>query len=185
MAQAIRLVRSDTSNVSICLAPLSPFRMRFQVGSTPQPSGDTMPRPVTTTRLISNTPARSSWPIARSRWTVRLRPARLRQHHAGASAFRVLLEKFRGVANGQNCFRGIVRNLATEFLFKGHHELDCIKAVGAEVVNEACVIDHLLRLDTKVFHHNLLNPLAYLAHRSTSCCYIGPDRKTIRAIVVR
>jgi hypothetical protein len=31
--------------------------MRLQVVSTPQPSGDTMPRPVTTTRLIFKTPA--------------------------------------------------------------------------------------------------------------------------------
>jgi len=28
------------------------FSKRFQAGSTPQPSGETMPRPVTTTRLI-------------------------------------------------------------------------------------------------------------------------------------
>ena len=56
--QAIWLVRSETSKVSILRAPLSPLRSRFQVGSTPQPSGDTMPRPVTTTRLISSTPAR-------------------------------------------------------------------------------------------------------------------------------
>src|SRR5579883_1915841 len=50
--QAIWLGRSETSNVSIFLAPLSPARSRFQVGSMPQPSGETMPRPVTTTRLI-------------------------------------------------------------------------------------------------------------------------------------
>ena len=34
------------------LAPLSPVDSRVHVGSTPQPSGVTMPRPVTTTRRI-------------------------------------------------------------------------------------------------------------------------------------
>src|SRR6202040_23804 len=148
--QAIRLVRSETSNVSIFLAPLSLLRMRFQVGSTPQPRGDTMPRPVTTTRLISTTPARDSRPTTRNRWTAHPRPLRFRQYWAGASALRVLFEKFCGVAHGQNRFRGIVGNLATEFFFKRHHQFDGIEAVGAEVVNEARGIDHFFGFDTKV-----------------------------------
>src|SRR6202521_830532 len=171
ITQAIRLVRSDTSNVSIFLAPLSLLRMRFQVGSTPQPSGDTMPRPVTTTRLISSTPAHDSRPTTRNRWTVQPRPVQLRQHRAGASAFCVLFEKLCGVADGQNRLRGIIRNFATEFFFKRHHELDGIEAVGAEVVNEARVVDHFFGFNTKVFDHDLLYSLANLTHRSTSCLF--------------
>src|SRR6266481_3214772 len=169
--QAIRLVRSETSNVSIFLAPLSLLRMRFQVDSTPQPRGDTMPRPVTTTRLISTTPTHDSRPTTRNRWTVRPRPGRLRQHRAGASAFRVLFQKFRGVTDGQNRLRGIIWNFTTEFFFERHHELDSIEAVGAEVINEARVVDHFFGLNTKVFDHDLLNPLANLTHRSTSCLF--------------
>src|SRR5882757_6833857 len=169
--QAIRLVRSETSNVSIFLAPLSLLRMRFQVGSTPQPRGDTMPRPVTTTRLISGTPAPESRPTTRNRRTARQRPVRLRQLRAGRSAFRVLFEKFCRVADGQNRLCGIVGNLATELFFKRHHELDGIEAVGAEVVNEARVVDHFFGFNTKVFDHDLLNSLANLTHRSTSCLF--------------
>src|SRR5439155_11668191 len=169
--QAIRLVRSDTSNVSIFLAPLSLLRMRLQVDSTPQPRGDTMPRPVTTTRLISTTPTPDSRPTTINRWTVRPRPGRLRQHRAGASAFRVLFKKFRGVTDGQNRLRGVIGNFATEFFFERHHELDGIEAVGAEVINEACVVDHFFGFNTKVFDHDLLNPLANLTHRSTSCLF--------------
>src|ERR1700729_1507253 len=157
ITQAIRLVRSETSNVSIFLAPLSLLRIRFQVGSTPQPSGDTMPRPVTTTRLISSTPAQDSGSTTRSRWTVRPRPVRLRQHRAGASALRVLFEKFCGVADGQNRLRGVVGDFATELFLKRHHELDGIETVGAEVVNETRIIDHFFGFDTKVFDHDLLN----------------------------
>src|SRR6266403_1046688 len=169
--QAIRLVRSETSNVSIFLAPLSLLRIRFQVGSTPQPSGDTMPRPVTTTRLISSTPAHDSRPTTRNRWTARPRPVRLCQRHAGTSAFCVLFEKFCGVADRQDRFRGIVGNFATELFFKRHHEFDGIEAVGAEVVNEARVVDHFFGFNTKVFDHDLLNSLANLTHRSTSCLF--------------
>src|SRR6266403_3326632 len=169
--QAIRLVRSDTSNVLIFLAPLSLLRMRLQVGSTPQPRGDTMPRPVTTTRLISTTPTHDSRPKTRNRWTVRPRPGRFRQHRARASAFRVLFKKLRGVTDGQNRLRGVIGNFATEFFFERHHELDRIEAVGAEVINEACVVDHFFGLNTKVFDHDLLNPLANLTHRSTSCLF--------------
>src|SRR5215471_2453816 len=43
---------SETSKCSILLAPLSPASNRFQVGSTPHPSGVSIPKPVTTTRLI-------------------------------------------------------------------------------------------------------------------------------------
>ncbi len=49
---AILQGRSDTSNVSTLAAAASPSIRRFQVASTPQASGDTMPRPVTTTRFI-------------------------------------------------------------------------------------------------------------------------------------
>src|SRR5258708_4707608 len=164
-------MRSATSNVSIRLAPLSLLRIRFQVGSMPQPSGDTMPRPVTTTRLISITPAPDLRSTTRSRWTARSRPVRLRQHRAGASAFRVLFEKFGGVANRQNRFRRVVRDFAAEFFFKRHHQLDGIETVGAEVVNEARVVDHFFGFDTKVFDHDLFNPLANLTHRSTSCLF--------------
>ena len=75
--QAYLVCRSETSKLSILRAPLSPLRMRFQVGSTPQPSGDTMPRPVTTTRLISeNSASKASRPITRNRLTAGKRPVR-------------------------------------------------------------------------------------------------------------
>src|SRR5690242_4770519 len=171
--QAILLGRSETSKVSILRAPLWPSRMRFQVVSTPQPSGDTMPRPVTTTRLMSSTPTRGQRPTMQNRSTAWKRSVRF-QRRAGGSALCVLLEKFRGVPDGQNRLRGVVGNLATKLFFKCHHELDGVEAVGAEVVNEARVVDHFFGLNTKVFDHDLLNPLANLTHRSTSCCFLDP-----------
>jgi hypothetical protein len=51
---AILQEMSDTSNVSITLMPLSLAVRRAQLASTPQPSGVTIPMPVTTTRLIAS-----------------------------------------------------------------------------------------------------------------------------------
>src|ERR1700710_604115 len=123
--------------------------MRFQVGSTPQPSGETMPRPVTTTRLISSTPALYIHRPQQEAGGPQKRSVRLRRDYARPSAFRVLLEEFCGVAYGQDRFGGIVRNFTTEFFFKCHHEFDRIQTVGAEIINEACVVDHFLGVNTK------------------------------------
>src|SRR5436305_3378562 len=51
--QAILDGRSETSKLSIFRAPLSPASKRRQLASGPQPSGVTIPIPVTTTRLMS------------------------------------------------------------------------------------------------------------------------------------
>ncbi len=41
-------------------------------------------------------------------------------------------------------------------------------------------VDNLFGFNTKVFDHNLLNPLANLTHRSTSCLFPqGPDPRDI------
>src|SRR6185503_18345293 len=170
ITQAIWLARSATSNVSIFLAPLSPLRIRFHVVSTPQPSGVTMPSPVTTTRLMSNS-NRGLRTTTRNRGTVRQRPVRLCLYPPGTSAFRVLLEKLGGVADGQNRLGGVIGDFATELFFKCHHKLDGVETVGAEVVDETCVVDNLIGFNTEVFDHNLLNPLANLTHRSTSCLF--------------
>src|ERR1700733_14968832 len=108
----------------------------------------------------------------------RSRPVRLHQHRAGSSAFRVLFKELGGVADGQNRLRGIVGNFAAEFFFERHHKLDGIETVGAEVINEARVVDHFFGFNTKVFDHDLLNPLANLTHRSTSCLFHWTRPKT-------
>src|SRR6185312_3544947 len=53
MLQAIWQATSETLKRSIRFAPLSPLIRRCHVGSTPQPSGVTIPIPVITTRLIA------------------------------------------------------------------------------------------------------------------------------------
>src|SRR5205085_11896209 len=81
------------------------------------------------------------------------------------SALGVLLEEFHRVAHGQNGFRRVVGNLAAELLLEGHHQLDRVEAVGTEIVDEACTLDHLFGLHAQVLHDDLLHPLADITHR--------------------
>src|SRR5262249_23532499 len=157
-------------------------RIRVHVVSTPQPSGVTMPSPVTTTRLMSETPARNRRPITRNRGTALQRPVRFCLYPPGTSAFRVLLEKLRRVADGQNRLGRVIVNFAAELFLKGHHELDGVETVGAKVVNEACIVDNLVGFNTEVFYHNLLNPLANLTHLQPRACSNGPDPKTLETL---
>jgi hypothetical protein len=50
----------------------------------------------------------------------------------GASALRVLFQKFGRVTDGQNGLRGIVGNFTAEFFFESHYELDGIETVGRQ-----------------------------------------------------
>ena len=51
--QAIWQARSSTGKSTMRTPPLLPASRFAQLTSTPQPSGETMPRPVTTTRLMA------------------------------------------------------------------------------------------------------------------------------------
>ena len=44
--------KDDASNVEIFLIPLTPFFMLVHALSTVEPTGETIPNPVTTTRLV-------------------------------------------------------------------------------------------------------------------------------------
>src|SRR5205823_479768 len=82
------------------------------------------------------------------------------------SALCVFFEKFDRVANGQNRFGGVVGDLAAKFFLKGHNELDRVETVGAEVIDEAGVLGHFVRLDAEMFHDDFFHALANITHRS-------------------
>src|SRR5690606_14847159 len=121
-------------------SPDSPLIRRDHVASTPQPSGVTRPRPVTTTRLMA---AWAGTSIARGRND--LRP--------GWSGVR--LDIGDGVLYGQNLLGGFVGDFAAELFLEGHDELDGIEAVGAQIVDEARVFGDLAFVDTQVLDNDL------------------------------
>src|SRR5262249_30996529 len=80
------------------------------------------------------------------------------------SALGVLLEELDGIADGQDGLRRIIGNLAAEFFLEGHHELDGVKRVGAQIVDEARPLGDLVGLDAQMFHDDLLHPVADVTH---------------------
>src|SRR5581483_2918737 len=82
------------------------------------------------------------------------------------STLGVLFQKFDGVANGKNGLGSIIGNLAPEFLFEGHHELDGVETVGAKIIDKAGLIIHLVGLYAQMLHDDLFHPLANVTHRS-------------------
>src|SRR5689334_10858960 len=129
--QAILAARSSTSKRSILTAPLLPASMLDQLVPTSAPSGVTMPRPVTTTRLIE--------PPAAGKTRLPGSSCRLIRGWSGGR----LGEELDRVADRQNRLGRIVGNLAAELFLEGHDQLDSVERVGAEVVDEARVLGHL------------------------------------------
>src|SRR5262249_1583068 len=101
------------------------------------------------------------------------------------SALGVLLEELDRIADGEDRLRGVVGNLATEFLLERHDEFHRVEAVGAEIIDEARVLGDLLRFHPQVLHHDLLHPLANVAHRCNLVSFeLGSSAQRPRAVAV-
>src|SRR5215469_15729655 len=138
----MRAGRSETSKDWMAPIPDSPSISFFQTRSTPRPSGVTSPIPVTTTRLMPAYPNIDK-PETRSA---------------------VSLDKADGVFDGDDLLRGVVRNLAAEFLLERHHQLDRIEAVRSQVVDEAGVLGHLRLLDAEMLDDDFLHSIGDITH---------------------
>src|SRR5947209_13829868 len=170
-------------------APLSPLMSRCQVGSTPHASGVTMPSPVTTTRLICKTYGTVRQILYAPGATARQGHVRCQRRGEFAKrrnlTFRVLLKELDGVADRQNGLGGIIRNLATEFFLKRHDEFHRVEAVGAEIVNEACIFGNLVGFDSQMLYDDFFHPLANVAHRCNLVSFgLGSIGQRPRAVAV-
>src|SRR5215469_2710729 len=142
---AMRAGRSETSKDWIAPTPDSPSSSFFQTRSAPRPSGVTSPIPVTTTRLIPTDSARTD-------------------HSARASQLAVRLDEIDGVLERHDLLRGVVGNLATELLLERHDKLDRVETVRPQIVDEFCVIGHLVFLDAQVLDNDLLHSFGDVTH---------------------
>ena len=59
-----------------------------------------------------------------------------------------------------------LHDLSEELLLEGHHQLDRVQAVGAEIVDEAGPLRHLRFVDTEVLDDDLLHPVGDVTHCS-------------------
>ena len=114
---------------------------RDHVSSTPQASGVTRPRPVTTTLRIAEATALT------------------------LSALR-FVDVFDGVADGHDGFRRVVGDFDAEFFFERHDQLDRVEAVGAQIFDEGRVVGDLVGIDIQMLDDDLLHALGGIAHWS-------------------
>src|SRR5580698_7179728 len=104
------------------LAPDLPASRAFQVCSTPQPSGVTMPRPVMTTRRMIHSFSRTHKhmpPAAMLHATRRLMKARGRFSSRPRSGAQAFVDELDGIADGLNVFSRVVGDFDIELLFEG------------------------------------------------------------------
>src|SRR5258706_6295664 len=137
--QAILVGRSSTLNRVMGLAPDCPASRRDQVSSTPQASGVTRPRPVTTTLRIGFKTCAGS----------------------GSVRFVDILD---GVSDRHNGLSRVVGNFNAEFLFERHHQFNGIEAVGAQIFDEGCGVRDLVGVDIQMLDDDLLHALGSIAH---------------------
>ena len=65
------------------------------------------------------------------------------------------LEVVDDLADGCELFGVLFRDCRAEFLFKSHDELDRVKRIRAQIVNERRFKRHLLGVDAKLLNDNL------------------------------
>ena len=62
----------------------------------------------------------------------------------------LLLSLVTYLLDGANVGRLLLGNLAVEFLFNGHDELDRVQGVGTEVIDKGGRVDDLVGIDTEL-----------------------------------
>jgi hypothetical protein len=77
---------------------------------------------------------------------------------------RRFLKKFYRVADRDDRLSLIVGNLHAELFLEGHDKLNGVERIGAKVVNEIRIVDHLVGFDAQMFDNDLLYALSDIAH---------------------
>src|ERR1700682_3749437 len=129
---AIWQANAEASNPVMRSTPLLPRSGPCRTESVVLPTEQIRPMPVMTTRL--------------SKLLAKL-----------LACLRVLADVVDGIRHGANLLRILVGDFDIEGLFEGHHELDRIERIGAQVVHERSAgrdlaLVHTQLLDNDLFH---------------------------------
>src|SRR6516225_3847363 len=80
----------------------------------------------------------------------------------GSSAVR--FDEADRILHRHDLFGCVIRDLAPELLLEGHHQLDGVEAVGAQIVDEAGVFGHLRFVDAQMLDDDLFDPIGDVTH---------------------
>src|SRR5208282_977820 len=125
---AIWQAKAEASNLVMRLTPLLPASRACHTAPVVWPTEQIRPMPVMTTR--------------RGKLLAR---------------FRVLADVFDGIGHGANLLRILVGDFDIEGLFEGHHELDGIERIGAQVIHERSAGRDLGLVHPQLLDDNLLH----------------------------
>ena len=100
--------------------------------------------------------------------------------------YRVLFEESNCIADGYNRLGTIVRNFATKFLFEIHYHFNLVKAVGVEIINEACTCHDLVGVYRKLLDYKFFDPFGDISHlRSPPVLYSLSGAFRVKAVGMR
>src|SRR5690606_23544633 len=140
---AMRTGKPEASKRVIGPMPGRPATIASQAAGTPIPTGETMPRPVTTTRRRDMGETGSIGRECGAARAGRRAPPgtrRRRQARRDAAGPALLLQVRADVGDrlldGGDLLRFLVRDLGLELLLERHHQFDGVERVRAQIVDE-------------------------------------------------
>src|SRR5579871_1403742 len=161
---------SDASNLVIGPAPDSPAIRLAQAVATSHPSGVTSPIPVITTRRMCFSQKCDGPSPASEDEPDQYRPTRAapaaRWSSCKSRLALVFVDVLDRIRDGADLFGGIVRDFDPELFLEGHHQLDDVEAVRAQIVDEAGILGHLFGFDSQMLHDDLLHAIRSIAHQT-------------------
>src|SRR5579872_5511557 len=146
--------------------PLLPASRLRHTSSVPIPHPQTKPTPVTTTRRFKGktSPVR----ISACRRGKHAALPYGRQEAELLACLGVLLDVFDGILHRGNLFGVLIGDFDAESFFEGHHELDRIERIGAEIVHERSGGCHFAFIHTELLDNNLLHAFFNAGHSEYS-----------------
>jgi hypothetical protein len=76
----------------------------------------------------------------------------------------VAVDEVDRVLDGSDFFSRIVRDFDVKFFFERHYQLDNIKAVCAQIVDETCTFSYLVSFNAEMLDDDFLDPFRGIAH---------------------
>src|ERR1700730_7583665 len=171
-----RTGKADTSNLVIGPMPLSPRTMASQADFTVLPTGEMMPRPVTTTRRLltrylyedpGEEGARAPC-VAKIENSVAI-PATVETGPDTPYVLRsgfgtTIVDVLNGLLDRGDFLGVLIGNLDLEFFFQSHDQLDCVERISSQIVHERRIVRDLFLLDAQLLGNDGFNLLLNCAH---------------------
>src|SRR5690554_3742338 len=162
---------------SIGAIPLRPARMPAQLEATSSPSGVSMPRPVTTTRLRNmaqpSSFSKNQQKLVKKNRTTNAWMCGFQLYRTAATLLRVRVNVVDGFLYSGDLLGFFVRNFSLEFFFQSHDQLNGVQRVGTQIFDERSTVGNFFQFDTQLFGYNFLNALFNSAH-----CFFAPEGST-------